>query len=470
MVQTLETRKRPPIQARWRPTEWLPPSAFDWKMVAESAESRRYYLTGPRPGDGSAASMYEWFTRASGSLGPDWDIDWRPDSERPVLTCKRGRVKVEVRRATDWFNEEAGPLECEYAMNRLAVMLADSFRGAVPLATPAMTGLDLWDRTVKYEYAPIPEDVRMLIHGTTGQGRIQICPPTRETIPALYHLDARLAYGAIGGDTLPVLFLEHDYSDEFLDYRPARYRIHFRVPRGWHHVGIFGVRTDEGGWRYPDQPGEEGSCWAEGCEVMLALRQGWGVAIRERLIFSTANQRPLDTWRLKLIAMRDGTGGLIDGALRSILLHGIGAFARRERAEVRLVANDDVDQWVQRSTDDGEVVGEQLVGDTWHIKVRRPLSSWSARYTHPEWSAHVWARMRCRVLSGPNGTGVLNLPRENVLAIETDGLYLTEDPGWTDRGKPGDFRIKGYAGGPISTPRSWGDLHSLRGMEVHHGG
>jgi hypothetical protein len=70
---------------------------------------------------------------------------------------------------------------------------------------------------------------------------------------------------------------------------------------------------------------------------------------------------------------------------------------------------------------------------------------------------------------GRTGEGALSLPRDQVVAFRTDGIYVTGDPGWQGS-RPGEFRAKSHAGGPVSTPRTWHDLDALRSTRLQEWG
>lgn len=459
-------RERRPRPAKPRSTVWL--SARGKSLAEIAAEGRehgaaRIFLTGARPGrDGSAEEMRRWFE----AVPEDAEIlGWRAHSDSPALTLKFEGRPVEIRRAVDWFGEGAAPAECAAAAAELGELLASTFWGAVMFATPAMTGLDTWDRSAgSTEFPSLPAEVRDLIRETTGQGRIQVTPPPSPIteIPGLWHYDTRLAYAAIGGDGFPVTLRAHDRQPIFEGYAPGRYAVEFEVPHGWDHVGILAVRgADRWSWHYPDSPGTYGPTWADACEIQLALSCGWRVQVRERLLFAPG--RPLDSWRAGMLRIWRLSRGnpLIQRAVRAILLHGIGSFARSETV-TNMVRLPVTARWDGNPAD---VLHERYIesADEWELTVREELSSWSQRYTHPEWAAHIWARQRCRLLMGPRRAyGALTVARGDVLGMETDGLYLATDPGWNDDGEPGRMRLKSHTPGPLPAPRTMAELHELR--------
>lgn len=499
-----ERRTIPPSRARQRAAAWCDPvtgaAIGEYGVTAPGAalnpplnvilrslprEVEVVYLTGPRPGDGTAAGCYRWFTAELMQHAPTWrQVSWRESHDAPVIKLEHGTGqktrRVEVRRAEEWFGEDATPPQCHAAALMLRRLLAREFgEHSVMLTSPGMTGTDTWDRCQKeYDWPPLPAPVRRLILETSGQGRHQLIRHAGE-LPALVHLDARLAYAALCSELSAGAILHHDHRNEFAGYAPARYRVRFTVPTEWAHVGLLPVRiTTPNGklWSYPNKPGEVAETWCDGAELHVAMAHNWPVTILERIVFRSDGARPLDTWRDKLVRLRARAAAtsdpavreLVAGAVRNILLHGIGRFARGARREdVHLAEGRTLGDYRLSRRD---VIAERKhpAGNGWLITVERPLDRWSERFTHPEWAAHIWARQRARVLSGPQKTGVLHLPAESVVALQTDALYLTADPEWPDDGKPGRFRLKGRSDGPVRAPQSWAELHALRDTIAIH--
>jgi len=86
---------------------------------------------------------------------------------------------------------------------------------------------------------------------------------------------------------------------------------------------------------------------------------------------------------------------------------------------------------------------------------------------HPEWVGQIWAEQRCRLLeTGPNAAqanvGALHLPHLDLVALRTDAVYSTTDPGWPDTSKVGQFRPQLRLGQAVPTPRCLDDLMALR--------
>lgn len=445
----------------------------------------RVYLSGERPGDGDAAEMYRWF-RAG--IGGDWERGRMfIDADYPVLRLTQrgtGR-KLDIRRAATWFGE--GDYTAHEAREAMTALLPElrqqqAFSGARLLTTPGMTGLDLWDRTHSAgQYPPLSQETQLLIAGTSGQGRIELCTlPEVESVPRFSYVDGRFMYSALTKELGTGLAL-HDDRDAFAGFQPGRYRVRATVPLDWGHLGLLPLSAlDSYGdavWRYPATPGEVFETWADGAEIHLAMQRGWSVTILERILLAAPTKGmpdPLEVWTRNLVTVRNrvseriaveeyspAIGALIVGAVRNILLHGIGAFASRGRPETIIVPDGEPLP--------GDAISRRFRDGVWLCTVPARLSPWTEEHRHPEWAATVWARARRRLLAHPvrigsetTLTGALAVPRANVLALRTDALYLADDPGWPDPGRNGVFRLKGALSGPATAPHDWMAINALR--------
>jgi hypothetical protein len=123
---------------------------------------------------------------------------------------------------------------------------------------PGQDGRPLLDR-----YPVLPEDLRALLHHTSGQARIERFLPTAPghaaLLPRLSHYDGRLMYAA-SMSGLGVGPVTHDNLPDFAPYRPAWYRVRFTVPRDWRHPGVLGVQVPgiRRTWEWPAEPGHTG--------------------------------------------------------------------------------------------------------------------------------------------------------------------------------------------------------------------
>jgi hypothetical protein len=450
----------------------------------------RVYLTGPAPEDdtGGATRAERVRAWALADPGPGWHAEshYLADPALPVLRFRHddGR-KVTILRAAAWWGEtDADLATCRAAWDGLGRALdqVPAFAGAGLADTPATTGRALWLRTIPEgrNYPVLAEEYRELLAATAGQGRIELRPdsPAVRAVGDLprdfTYLDGRFMYAALTwgmpvGEPRRWTGAELDAGsarDQMAALRGrGRWRISCTVPAEWRHVGMFMAPDTAGGWRYPDQPGETFTTWADGSEIWAAMELGWEPVIHEGITW--AEGKPLDTWHDALVgvweaAERAGTPAsrLAARAVRMILLATIGAFATRAHPTTRTVPADQADQVPAG----GEVrrVGNQLM---WTEPDR--LSAWSVQTAHPEWSATVWARARTRLLTGRGAgqqrVGALTLPVERIVAFSTDALYVAGgNPGWADDGKPGRFRPKGTRPGPFTWPTSWDELYRLR--------
>jgi len=497
----------------------LPLSELAWALPTQI---EAIYLTGPLPEAPQVA-------REDGELyGPfnSWIAQVQPCIEQMHLDSgtMHDEVFVRLRRldgsfvdlrtVAAWFGTNTcTPDEAHDALRLVTRLLQGQYgwQDVCLLNTPAGTGLELWHSSIptmresgwkqSTAYPILPEDVRTLIHQTSGQGRFEFLPaPPSGVAPQLVCMDGRLAYGAPALNELGVGPATHDTLPVYEGFTPARYRVRFRIPDAWAHVGLFMVpdyRTPEAGgphrdgkrhWYFPATPGTVGKTWADAAEMRIAYApfphacemcgayyrandgercpaHGWDLHIEERIVFTKG--RPLRTWVERLIAAREACGedsqvhALARAAVRNILLHTIGAFHGTHRPITRIAGLADVPMCTPART----VLSPG--GDELHLWDEPGLAPKFPDYQRPEWSAQVWARTRARLLlhrdyDTGRFTGALTLPYEDVAAFRLDAMYLTCDPGWPDSGRPGTLRVKGSLASPVPWPRDEGDLSAVK--------
>lgn len=434
--------------------------------------SVRVFITGPAPmGEGAtkAEATRAW---ALGVAADGWEVDgghYLADADLPQLRFKHtDGTKAVVMRAAAWWGESgADAATCAGAWNGLGVMLekVPAFAGAGLADTPATAGRALWLRTVpeSHGWAVQSDEVRQLIHATSGQGRSELLAPAKRDVERFTYMDGRFMYAGltwgmpVGEPTFwapaPIRQATDDVLERMLRGR-GRWRITATVPKDWAHVGLLMAPRAEGGWCYPGkhEAGMSFTTWADGSEVYMARKHGWSVQLHEGMTW--AEGKPLDTWTKALLSVWEEcrangseSAQLAARAIRSMLLFSIGAFAQTAH-NVSGSTPIDTPEAVPADVIPGSVhmVGDRLVWE-------RPgkLSTFSEQLSHPEWSATIWARARMRLLEGPGGAGALTLPYESIVAFATDALYLDGAPDWADDGKVGRFRVKGQ----ISEPRPW---------------
>lgn len=428
-------------------------------------------------GGWNAASMpaTEWFAAPEGWQRSTYHRD-------PLIAIYRhesGR-KVALYTTAQWFGACDNASKCRKAYVRLRELLRSTFDPGVDLlGTPARTGLDLLERSLPrnkhgepYEYPILPADVREIFEHNIGQGRMEFLPVIGGATHAksLYLLDANWMYAACVRH-LPAPPMEHDRVNEFAGYRCGLYRVGFQVPEGWQHIGL--LPTWDASTRRTIYPCESDGTWypafVSGEELRLAYEHGWHIEIRERWLFAedrAANADPTRTWAEHLRMLRGActdqreheVAPLLRSALRALLIKAIGGLHRRGRVEQVETPHDQADQ-----VDPAAVLEVTPTVIRWYRSI--PLAPEQAGFQHPEWSALVWCRARARL-----ARTALKLPRESIVALRTDAIVATIDPGWKDDGKPGTFRVKGRVdliGERVpQDERSYRRL--LKGVE-HHG-
>lgn len=319
------------------------------------------------------------------------------------------------------------------------------------LSSPATSGLhyldQIWEE--RHDRPPVlEEDTRefLLAELTHGQHRRELLPQEGGApLPALHYFDGRLFYGALCSE-LGQGPITRDRGTTFLGYQRAVYRVSFRIPKTWAHVGILPVRDEAGFTVYPCRPGQVVSdTWVDGAELMVAVDAGWTVWICERLIFTAGE--PLDVWCDRLVRQWSKARGNDEqqGWLRSVLLQSIGAFASRGR--LREVHGTPPAGAIQR------INPETLEVGWW---VREDPTPLRARMRHPELAVGVWARARARMTRR-----MLSLPRDQVVAVDGDALYLTGMPDVKETGRVGELRLKDRRSGPLEVPRSVEDCRAV---------
>jgi hypothetical protein len=411
---------------------------------------------------------------------------------------EQGVRPLMVRPIASWLDRnDCTPEEAHAALSLVQQQLQrqHGWDGAPLLETPAETGRELWRRAIGYDqaYPVLRDDVRALIHATSGQGRYEMCAPPsdRETLPDLYCLDGRWMYAAPCLEELGICPVTHDGLPDYAGHAPARYLVRFEVPPGWAHVGVFmaPAGTLRHGWHFPATPGYVGQTWADAAEVRVALwpfphacavcaagyranagpmpqpcpEHGWRIRIVERLVFTKG--RPLTTWAKKLGDVRSVCDGneLARAAVRNILIHALGAFHSTQR-EVQRSAGEDERERIPDHT--AARLLQMPDGEERFVWGERRRHNPDPHYDRPELPAQVWARTRARMLlhRDANGhyTGALTLPREAIVGFQLDALYTTIDPGWPDDGKPGRLRSKGHLAHAAPWPRTQDELNALK--------
>ncbi len=469
-------------------------------LCANMANATRVFLVGAppalndEPGD---AGIRAWFLDDPGT---GWKVaptgHHLSDARTPTARYILGNLTVEIMRTAAWWgDQEASLLTARNTWFALEAQLREEFGDTARLlSTPAVTGRDLWQRTIgpKTTYPVLSDEIRELIHETAGQGRIELLPEPAihhhldgrpRPIPGVHVRDGRLMYAALtwGMPVGPPTLLTADAiammpAAQLTKLLKGRSRWHVRgnVPNDW--ARSFGLlmtpREDGKGWRYPAEPGAPFETWCDGSELSLALDHGWRPELLGGMTWKEG--KPLNTWTEKLLRIwahfdnhpDEGMGKLATRAVRSLILFAVGAFASRGRDATFTLPESEADKVPAG-------VVPHRSGDMLVWTQPAPPTAWSMQLAHPEWSATIWARARVRLLDGPgvNGrTGALHLPPGiDVLGFRTDALVLTGDPGWDDDGKPGRLRHDGELAGPFDWPATETELLRLKTAAQNRG-
>lgn len=394
-----------------------------------------------------------------------------------ATTYRRHGTRVDVRMTAAWFADAADLDLCRRAYRCLEALINRAWAAEVAYArhryqlrsTPAQTGNELLQACLPFgaQYPAPPAEIADLIAHNIPQARRELLtPPDLGSVDRLYCVDAKLMY-VRSLTTLPVGEPTRDAVPVHDPSAPGFYRVDVSVPAGWAHIGLAPTQreTPAGELRtvWPSTPGDSFPAWLGSAQVKLLLAHEWPHVIRERILWpQTAgkgripdplhrDKNPL--WRDRLLALREHveTAGaradvspLVVDALRSILIHTIGTWARRETSirhftpygEEASIPAEGVAWWRTLPTEAGTEWWEEA-----------ELSAWSRRFAHPEWAASVWTRGQAwQTLHG------LTLPRDWLVASRTDGWWLTHAPDWQYTGRPGSYRLKKLVDGPCSPP------------------
>lgn len=369
------------------------------------------------------------------------------DGRYPVLRDRDSGTTV--RWAAAWFGEGVTVDEADATWSALERWIGSVFGyGARPIGNPATTGRDLWLRSIPEGRAwpCVSPAVGAWIRSTGGQGRVELRPPASEVVPMLVEYDMRFAYAACLRE-LPI-GEPVEWSGAFDPWKRGRYLVSWEAPDGWRAPGILRSAGD-GGVSWP----LSGSGWVDAVELDLAMRHGWRVEIEAGRVWDETGD-PFRGWLRPFVDAYNTAGPRWRFALRSIVLHTIGAMFGADRSVTRM-----------GDAPPADAEGLQLLtSGSWRWIEREP-AVWPETH-HPEWTTTVWARARTRLLSAPGvgqRTGALHVPDGcEVVAFRTDAVYLTADPGWLDDGAIGRFVHKRTVAGG-AWPRSTAALMALRG-------
>ncbi|MFH0246174.1 Mucin-19 [Streptomyces sp. HK10] len=439
-----------------------------------------------------------------------WKVESRRGQDRmaghflhernPVGRWERGDQHVEIRSVAEWFDPDGADVATiRHAFALLWQALKKDWPDVVLMGSPSQTGRDLWARTIPTKagakwadgYPVMSDEIRQLLHATSGQGRTELITPPRvpDQLSQLHELDRTLAYGkhtwasGVGAPQRVTASTFASWSQKQQTdalFAPSHWQVKVTIPDDWNHVGIlpFAIEGDRA-WIYPHEAGRTFVTWAGGAEVNAALRNPitpWKVEILDGLLWESGT--PLKEWSEKLKKAWAGlsTAAAVTGddelrqayklasrAVRSILLYGIGGFAQRPTTTTGTVPIGSETQIPVgariKSMSDDTVTWERTQMS------RNPNA-------HPEWAAGVWSAARAALLStrakSADGrtlhVGALHLPPGSIVAFRTDAIYTTAMPDWPYNGEPGDYRLKGTLPYPVAAPTTESEFYTLQSL------
>lgn len=361
-----------------------------------------------------------------------------------------------------WFGPYADAVGPR-AWEQLDKWIKRNFQGCHLARTPVQTALGLaehslpWERSgAPYEYLVVPEAEKTIIarHCTHGQHRYGDCGKPGETVHQIVLYDARIAHLS-HIRSLPVLLqADHLIHDDgpYVPFRRGFYRTEVTVPPRWNHIGLVPF-----GGGFPSKPGTTFETWLSWREIDLLLRNQlcpWPFAVHERILFAPNNIPGLDPLRqfgeilsaslerLETLP-RDETVRALRVALRAVALHLIGNMARGAREDPTYYESlDDLPLDLSPSA----AISHE--GDKYVVRQPQKLDLYHARWYRPEWAAEIWAATRVATTQK-----ALLLKRDDLIAIDGDGLYLKSDPAWSDTGRVGCYRHQATWRGSLALPR-----------------
>lgn len=332
------------------------------------------------------------------------------------------------------------------------------------LSTPSKTGQALlWENLPKgVDFPSLPDDLATLIRGCSPQHRLQVFA-TRESLAdvslaqagdvsvgvPLYAADGRWMYaGCALTDRLPIGTARK--VGDFTPYQPGWHHVKIRIPLTWAHIGLVPVKTDNGEWSYPSEPGAILDSWVSEPELTLALSHGWMI-VHHIDGYEFDKGRPLATWAKRLIDVRKGLRGrIVEGCYgsdcaaldyaakvpREILNHTIGSFHVDTYEREGVVSRSEWDDLVERWGFAKVRTLERLRGGTRRVVYPARHSDRLSIYM-PHWSAQIWALERAWIAKH-----ALQCEPSTLVEIRGDAIYSTVPLSFPDDGHLSQLRPK----------------------------
>ncbi len=356
--------------------------------------------------------------------------------------------------------------ELEQAFQPQKVTAGRAEKFLIPLlATPSQMGADLLKRSLPYDqvYEPLPEQTAFTILQELGQGRIETFYHGRDEVEQVYAYDGRWMYASCLRH-VPVGPVIHDRQEEIAAYIPGFYRVEVHIPAQWQHIGLLPMRNAVGSaqkFSYPRQAGQTFESWCSSSELSLALKQGWSVAVKERILWPQTHMlpEPLKLWGDRLITLRmerakgyeEPIRGMLEAAVRNILLHTIGGFHRVTR-EFDGYTSDVMT--IPATATSFELLAD---GEIWRYTLADKLSPLQEVLSQPHWAASVWGAARKKLAEQ-----ALQVPLDDLMAMRVDAVWTAREMPWRDTGKVGVFRREQLEyDRHVRWPRTTGDMVQL---------
>lgn len=433
--------------------------------------------------------------------------------------------KLELRTTAAWFTVyPMTPKQAQWSTVELAriVALGAKWKDSWPLLeNPGATGRNLWKALAPSSYGMerMDPEIGHFIQATSPQGRNEHfvegpsrcdcgdCPPliaAGTEIPGFCYVDGRFMYAGVITSELgaaPAAWLNADDATALWNdptekgHYPARYHIRFTVPDDWFGPGMFAVKRNpddpSSGWHWPNLPGATHTTWCDAAELVLARTWGWtdfeileGIKLTKcnslqpftraiQRMVTEVDTRWADTETTNYAQVRKVLGGAIKQMFRVT----IGSFSARAPLTTKVTTDPAM---IPATAQQFEAIRDEDTGQITHYTYKVATHSLDPDTWHPEIAARVWALSRVRTLhtpvktlrKGPDGktlkpkAGVLEVPPEALIGMQTDALYATYVPEWAlpftvsddgtefggDDGSDGRLRVKGYVTGPMPAP------------------
>lgn len=379
-------------------------------------------------------------------------VKWYDDSGKVQVNGRELDI-IPIKR---WFDTSVHTTlkDVIIAMQELEKILNEKFvvghSASVPieiLETPTRTGMDILKRKLPFDgrYESLPDDIEHIVIGNFSQQRREYFTHDY-VIDDLYCYDGRLEYAACCRD-IPIGAPIHDNEDKHVPYVPALYRALFTIPSNWQHIGLLPVKANLKGVAsiYPNEPKQEHETWCSTYEMQTALKYGWDVSIKERVLWLEGKEKgfkgkdPLKHWVNDLVELREVAipqryeepiRSLLKGAIRHLIIDTIGALHSSERT-IDVYSDDITDMYELGYIPDFD-------GVQYHAKIKKEMNAYQRSMYHPHWSLDIWSKAKDKITKC-----ALSVPYEQLLLIRADAIWTQgKQQHLKDDGKVGTFREK----------------------------